>query len=86
MLQGMTAQELADWHAFDSIDPVGDERADLRMGILAQLIATVHTTKKGKRWKPADFMPFVTKQDRQKSLSKQIGKFFGRQHSKKPDR
>lgn len=40
------------------MEPFGEERADLRMGILAATIANVNRGKKGKSYKPTDFMPF----------------------------
>lgn len=45
---------------FFKIDPFGEGRADLRMGIIASTIANVNRGKQ-KPFKPADFMPFVEK-------------------------
>ena len=38
------------------LDPWGGERGDLQAGIIASTIAQVNAAK-GKRFKPADFMP-----------------------------
>ena len=43
--------------AYDSIDPWGEERADLRMGRLAATFVNVHLGKGQKQMVPADFMP-----------------------------
>jgi hypothetical protein len=55
----MTSRDVAEWKAYFSIEPFGEERADLRMGILASLIANVHRDRKKKfePFTPADFMP-----------------------------
>lgn len=57
MLREMTWQQFIDWRDYDLIDPFGEERADLRSGTIASVIANVHSGKGGKRFKPADFMP-----------------------------
>lgn len=56
----MNSQELSEWLAFDRISPIGDERADLRAGIVASTIANCNRTK-GDPFKPQDFMPFTEK-------------------------
>lgn len=56
MLQKMSSAELTDWLAYWRLDPFGEERADLRAGIVAATTANVWAGK-GKRAKPADFMP-----------------------------
>lgn len=59
LLSRMTSRDVAEWKAYFSIEPFGEERADLRMGILASLIANVNRDKKRKSepFVPADFMP-----------------------------
>lgn len=53
----INSAEFAHWVAYYRIDPFGDERADLRAGIIASTVANVHATKKSQQLKPADFMP-----------------------------
>ena len=48
--------EFAEWCAFYMLDPWGGERGDLQAGVIASTIAQVNAAK-GKRFKPADFMP-----------------------------
>lgn len=58
LLQSLTSRQFAEWMAFYSIDPFGDQRADLRAGIVA---ATMSNRWRGKNENPAsasDFMPF----------------------------
>ena len=55
----MTGQQLNEWMAFAGLEPFGEERADLRMGILAA--ATVNAMTRTKDSDPVakaeDFMP-----------------------------
>ncbi len=53
----MPARELDDWMAFAQIEPFGEARADLRMGILASVIANANRAKGGKTFEPSDFIP-----------------------------
>ncbi|MCH7872238.1 MAG: DUF4035 domain-containing protein [Planctomycetes bacterium] len=61
------SMEFAEWCAFYILDPWGGERGDLQAGIIASTIAQVNAAK-GKRFKPADFMPkFGPRRGRQPS-------------------
>lgn len=58
LLNTMSATEIRDWQIYDSLEPFGEERADLRMGILAALMINLRRTKPSdKVYKPRDFMP-----------------------------
>ena len=50
------SREFAEWLAYYELEPWGEERADLRAGIVASTIANVHRGK-GKAFQPGDFMP-----------------------------
>lgn len=57
-LQARTdADEFAEWCVFQGIDPASEERADLRMAIVASVIAGLFTKKGDPEPVPADFMP-----------------------------
>lgn len=56
----MSGRELSEWMAYDRLSPIGEERADLRAGIVSSVIANTHRTK-GDPFKPQDFMPFLEK-------------------------
>jgi hypothetical protein len=55
MLGKLDSRELTEWMALDGMDPIGQERDDLRAGIVASVVANCHSTKG--RFKPSDFVP-----------------------------
>lgn len=57
----MSSSELTEWMAFDSIDPFGEQRADLRSGILCATVANHSMSRPKKPVRPVDFMPFAEK-------------------------
>ena len=52
----MSSYEFSEWMAYRQINPFGEEREDLRMGIAVAVNANLHTAK-GKHFTPKDFMP-----------------------------
>jgi uncharacterized membrane protein len=63
-LEKLTSKQLSEWQAYDRLEPIDNQqRSDLRMGILASLIANLAANiyskknKKPKKFKPEDFMP-----------------------------
>lgn len=46
-----------EWVAYARIEPFGDQRADLRAGVLASLTANANRGKRGKSYQPGDFFP-----------------------------
>jgi hypothetical protein len=63
LLRSLTAKEFLEWQAFYSDDPFGDQRADLRAGIVC---STMNNRWRGKNETPAqpiDFMPFRRQQE-----------------------
>ena len=56
MLDEIPAPVFVEWMAFYDADPFGEERADLRAGIIASTIANVMGGSK-RRLQPLDFMP-----------------------------
>lgn len=57
MLEEITSRELSEWMAYNEIEPFGEDREDLRMGIIASTIANVNRASGKKPYKPQDFMP-----------------------------
>ena len=57
----LTAYQLAEWEAYDKIDPIGTWRDDFRMAFLSSLVTNltvqVHGKKGTKLMVPIDFMP-----------------------------
>ncbi len=65
MLAEIDARELAEWEAFYNIDPFGEGRDDLRAGIICSTIHGMAGKIANKAMAPADFMPFLTKPERE---------------------
>lgn len=57
---------------YAKLEPFGEERADLRAGIVAATIANAHRRKGSKPFKPSDFMPAFGPQEAQ-SVEQQLG-------------
>ena len=76
-VEALDATELDEWAAYYSVEPWGEERADLRNGILCALLHNQQLTKKNrnKAKKATDFMPFHEKQEGQSPS--ELRKFFG---------
>lgn len=56
LLARMSSRELSEWMAYARVEPFGEERADLRSGIVASILANVHRPKGRKPLKPEDFV------------------------------
>jgi|CXWL01.1.fsa_nt_gi hypothetical protein len=57
MLRRMDGVELTHWRAFMRVNPLGEERADLRAGIIAATIANGKRKKGSRAFRPKEFMP-----------------------------
>lgn len=57
LLSRIDSRELSEWMAFYKLEPWGDERADLRIAILASLYANANRKKGQAPFKPSDFIP-----------------------------
>lgn len=91
MLTQMTWEQFSGWMRYYQEEPFGEERADLRSGIVASVIANVNRDdkKKPKPFKPSDFMPYsrdrvaksaydpVTDKRRSRGMSRALGAAFG---------
>ncbi len=55
------SRQFAEWQAYYELEPWGEERADLRAGIIASTIANVNRGKGQKAFSPGDFMPEFAK-------------------------
>ena len=63
LLAEMSSRQLAEWIAYYQVEPWGEERADLRAGIVASTIANVNRSpKRTKPYTPHDFMPRFEKE------------------------
>jgi hypothetical protein len=75
----MSSHELSEWMAFEAIDgPIGNQRADLRAGIVAATLANCHRSSKSTAFKPQDFMPFVDRpKQSQETMAEMLAHAFG---------
>lgn len=67
----LTSAELTDWIAYFNLEPFGEERADLRAGIVASTIYNVNRGK-GRAMHPIDFMPKFDDSTRVKKTPEQV--------------
>lgn len=79
----MSALEFSEWLAYYQLEPFGDERADLRMAILASLIANANRDKKKRKkaFDPKDFIPQFGKEaqtpEQQLTIVEMLNAMFG---------
>lgn len=57
LLKNISARELTEWMAYYQVEPFGEARDDLRMGMICSTIANVNRGKNGRVYKPEDFIP-----------------------------
>lgn len=81
MLHRMSAAELAGWKAFCQVEMVGEDRQDLRAGIVAAAIFNANRSAKSKVHSPLDHMPFKKREHddahRAMSADDQVKAVFG---------
>ena len=63
----INAREFAEWIAYDHIEPFGEERADMRAGIISSTIANSVRGRNRRAYKPKDFMPQYDKQTKRQN-------------------
>ena len=75
----LSGRELTEWQAFEAIDgPIGNQRADLRSGIVAATVANCHRSSKSAAFKPQDFMPFVERPKQSpEAMAEMLAQAFG---------
>jgi hypothetical protein len=57
MLSEISSRDFAEWMAYSRLEPWGQDRDDLRMGIIASTIANANRGKGQKAFTPDQFMP-----------------------------
>jgi len=72
MLGEISSGQFAEWLAFARLEPFGEERDDLRMGIIASTIANVNREKGKKPYSPRDFMPNFEPENEEAKIQKMI--------------
>lgn len=92
MLRRTTSSELAEYMAYDRLEPIGEARADLRAGIVASALVNHSLNPPKTPTRPIDFMPFAKPQgpirlDNPAEHGKLLAKtLFGDRGSVKPDK
>lgn len=72
LLAELSSQQLAEWLAYFQLEPWGEDRADLRTGIVASTVANANRSPKQKRpYQPDDFMPHFDGEDEAPEVSAQ---------------
>lgn len=66
LLSRIDSDELTSWQLYAELEPFGEERADLRAGIIAAVIANANRDQKKRRepFTPRDFMPCLNAETR----------------------
>ena len=81
VLSKHTSKEMTEWAAFLQLEPHGEDRADLRAGIVASTIANANRKKGTRAFKPSDFMPKFEQQEQtleqQKAAAEAVALAFG---------
>ena len=85
LLERCDSREIAEWMAYDSVEPFGEDRADLRAGIIASTIANVNRESKRKAFVPRDFMPDFDSKPKpaqsQQEMTAVMNQFMARQNA-----
>jgi len=76
MLAEMTSLQLSEWMAYSKLEPWGEEREDLRMGIVASTIANVNRPKGKKPYKPTDFTPTFEVESEEEAAARLMAQAF----------
>jgi hypothetical protein len=72
MLGEISSHAYAEWMAYSRIEPWGEEREDLRIGILASMIANMFREKGKKAYQPQDFILNFEPEDEEAKVQKMI--------------
>jgi hypothetical protein len=67
LLASLDSSELTEWMAFDSLETIGEARAQICAGIVAATTANHGSRTLPKPYKASDFMPFL-KQPEEKPI------------------
>lgn len=80
LLNRIDSRELSEWQAFFQLEPMPEQRADYRSGVVASVIANTNRAKKSKPFEPTDFTPDYDKAPKktdQKAVEKKVKDVFG---------
>ena len=72
MLETLTARQYVEWLEYYKRDPWGEQRADLRAGIIACTMSNRWRGKNEEASEPADFMPYTRQEQTAEEIKFQI--------------
>lgn len=80
LLARVSSRELSEWMAYSQVEPWGEERADLRAGIVASTVANTarNAKKRHKPFKPEEFMPTFERKTQTMEQQQEIARMFAR--------
>lgn len=74
-MRRLSARELVEYEELYRLDPWGEERADLRSAIIAATLANINRDpKKGRPFRPVDFMPYVDREEIERADAEALGR------------
>lgn len=78
LLSSTDARELAEWQAFEAIEPFGEERDDLRAGQVCAVVANVNRGSGSKVYSAKDFLLYREPQtaDDHANFLKMVAAFY----------
>ncbi len=76
MLSEISSRDFAGWMAYSRLEPWGEERDDLRMGIIASTIANANRPKNKKAYRPQDFMPDFEMETEEQAQARLMARAF----------
>lgn len=74
MLSEITSRQFAEWLAYSRLEPWGEDRDDLRMGIIASTIANSNRGKNQKPFTPQQFMPRFEQETEEEAAARLLAK------------
>lgn len=72
----MDSAQLAEWMAYAQLEPFGEDRADLRAGIVASVIANSNRSKGQKPFTPQQFMPQFEPETEEQAAGRLLAQMF----------
>ena len=57
LMQHLTSRDVAEWMAYNQLEPFGEWAAFWRSGLIASILANIYRSRNAKEATPKDFMP-----------------------------
>lgn len=76
LYRAISNPQLIEWEAYYLLEPFGEERDDLRAGIISSTVANVFRSKRSKTFAPRDFMPRIDESSSRKTRDQTPGEIL----------